>query len=99
MFLMMFLVTILFISFIISESHVIMLLLILEALMLILLTFLFLLLIEINMNPYMFLLILSFSACEAALGLSILVSLMRFHGNDYINSIVSNKWFAKIKYC
>nr|UIX55374.1 NADH dehydrogenase subunit 4L [Eremiaphila sp.] len=29
---------------------------------------------------------LSFSVCEGALGLSILVSMIRTHGNDYFNS-------------
>nr|YP_009441691.1 NADH dehydrogenase subunit 4L [Usechus lacerta]AOY39210.1 NADH dehydrogenase subunit 4L [Usechus lacerta] len=38
-------------------------------------------------NDYFFSMIfLSFSVCEGALGLSILVSLIRTHGNDYFQS-------------
>lgn len=89
-----FLILLLIISFVFNKSHIIVLLLILECIILILLVYLFFILIEITSNPNIFLLILSFRACEAALGLSILVSLMRYYGNDSINTIIRLKWFA-----
>nr|UXC95402.1 NADH dehydrogenase subunit 4L [Megaustenia imperator imperator] len=96
--LLLILVLMLFQSFLMNKHHIIMLLLILESMMLILLSYLFFLLVDVNLNPYMFLLMMTLGTCEAGLGLSVLVSLMRFHGNDYISSISSSKWFAKIKY-
>nr|UPL66059.1 NADH dehydrogenase subunit 4L [Cyrtorhinus sp.] len=44
----------------------------------------------INLYPgdmYMILLYLTFSVCEGVLGLSILVSMIRCHGNDQISSL------------
>nr|YP_010598417.1 NADH dehydrogenase subunit 4L [Deroplatys truncata]UIX55361.1 NADH dehydrogenase subunit 4L [Deroplatys truncata] len=35
---------------------------------------------------YMTMIFLSFAVCEGVLGLSILVSMIRTHGNDYFNS-------------
>nr|UYX62324.1 NADH dehydrogenase subunit 4L [Orthopygia glaucinalis] len=40
----------------------------------------------IENNMYMLMLFLTFSVCEGALGLSILVSMIRTHGNDYFQS-------------
>lgn len=37
----------------------------------------------INYNMYILIVFLVFSVCEGALGLSILVSIIRTHGNDY----------------
>nr|UPM51928.1 NADH dehydrogenase subunit 4L [Lopinga achine] len=37
-------------------------------------------------NMYMLMVFLVFSVCEGALGLSILVSMIRTHGNDYFQS-------------
>nr|QFI35751.1 NADH dehydrogenase subunit 4L [Iphiclides podalirius] len=39
-----------------------------------------------NNNMYMLMIFLLFSVCEGALGLSILVSMIRTHGNDYFQS-------------
>nr|YP_001789011.1 NADH dehydrogenase subunit 4L [Phthonandria atrilineata]ACB20530.1 NADH dehydrogenase subunit 4L [Phthonandria atrilineata] len=51
-------------------------------------TFFFLLfyLLMLNYEMYMLMVFLVFSVCEGALGLSILVSLIRTHGNDYFKS-------------
>nr|YP_010735473.1 NADH dehydrogenase subunit 4L [Deroceras laeve]WEI33064.1 NADH dehydrogenase subunit 4L [Deroceras laeve] len=81
-------------AFIFNSAHIMSLLLLLESMMLILMCFFFFILIELGADPLMFLLMLTLSACEAALGLSILVSLMRFHGNDQLMSISMSKWFA-----
>nr|YP_003934423.1 NADH dehydrogenase subunit 4L [Hipparchia autonoe]ACV92155.1 NADH dehydrogenase subunit 4L [Hipparchia autonoe]QIP53762.1 NADH dehydrogenase subunit 4L [Hipparchia autonoe]UXD78904.1 NADH dehydrogenase subunit 4L [Hipparchia autonoe] len=40
----------------------------------------------IENNMYMLMVFLVFSVCEGALGLSILVSMIRTHGNDYFQS-------------
>nr|YP_010736815.1 NADH dehydrogenase subunit 4L [Macropsis irenae]WEP24689.1 NADH dehydrogenase subunit 4L [Macropsis irenae] len=36
---------------------------------------------------YIYILFMTFFVCEGVLGLSILVNMIRFHGNDYLNSI------------
>nr|YP_011036793.1 NADH dehydrogenase subunit 4L [Macropsidius duuschulus]WRK21475.1 NADH dehydrogenase subunit 4L [Macropsidius duuschulus] len=36
---------------------------------------------------YMYIVFMTFFVCEGVLGLSILVNMIRFHGNDYLNSI------------
>lgn len=81
-------------AFIFNRAHIISLLLLLESIILILICFFFFILIELGADPLIFLLILTLRACEAALGLSILVSLIRFHGNDQLMSISISKWFA-----
>nr|QEH58970.1 NADH dehydrogenase subunit 4L [Rhagovelia sp. XD-2019] len=44
-------------------------------------------------SEYNFLLIfLTFSVCEGVLGLSILVSMIRCHGNDYLMNLSSLMW-------
>nr|ALO76896.1 NADH deshydrogenase subunit 4L [Propalticus sp. PRO01] len=46
--------------------------------------------ISINSLDYFFLMIfLTVSVCEGVLGLSLLVSMIRFHGNDYIMTLNS----------
>nr|YP_010578709.1 NADH dehydrogenase subunit 4L [Mandarinia regalis]UZP46673.1 NADH dehydrogenase subunit 4L [Mandarinia regalis] len=40
----------------------------------------------VEYNMYMLMVFLVFSVCEGALGLSILVSMIRTHGNDYFQS-------------
>nr|WQA11519.1 NADH dehydrogenase subunit 4L [Melanodrymia sp. A LZ-2023] len=44
-----------------------------------------------NSEAYMLLVFLTFAACEASLGLAILVSLIRTHGNDYVHSFSMQK--------
>nr|YP_010467040.1 NADH dehydrogenase subunit 4L [Atkinsoniella zizhongi]UVF28959.1 NADH dehydrogenase subunit 4L [Atkinsoniella zizhongi] len=38
-------------------------------------------------NFYMYVFMMTFYVCEGVLGLSVLVSMIRFHGNDYMNSM------------
>nr|YP_010868527.1 NADH dehydrogenase subunit 4L [Calinaga buddha]WGU20178.1 NADH dehydrogenase subunit 4L [Calinaga buddha] len=62
------------------------LLIVLMSLEFIVLSIFFLLLLYLNMinyNMYMLMVFLVFSVCEGALGVSILVSMIRTHGNDY----------------
>nr|QOV03308.1 NADH dehydrogenase subunit 4L [Phaonia errans] len=72
--------------FVLNRKHLLSMLLSLEY---IVLSLFFLLFIYLNMleNQYFFLsMFLVFSVCEGVLGLSILVSMIRTHGNDYFQS-------------
>lgn len=85
-------IMILLISFSINKKFVLNLLIILEGLILISIVFslYFLGCIE---NKTILILILTFAACEAAIGLSILISFIRIRRNSYIKSLSINSWF------
>nr|ABF51681.1 NADH dehydrogenase subunit 4L [Stomoxys calcitrans]AMH85392.1 NADH dehydrogenase subunit 4L [Stomoxys calcitrans] len=73
-------------TFVSNRKHLLSMLLSLEYIVLSLFFLLF-----IYLNMYMFenffsMMFLTFSVCEGALGLSILVSMIRTHGNDYFQS-------------
>nr|UOU85340.1 NADH dehydrogenase subunit 4L [Pollenia vagabunda] len=73
-------------TFILNRKHLLSMLLSLEYIVLSLFLMLF---IYLNMLSYEFffsMMFLVFSVCEGALGLSILVSMIRTHGNDYFQS-------------
>nr|AMJ17232.1 NADH dehydrogenase subunit 4L [Acraea epaea] len=72
--------------YIFNHKHLLIMMMILEFIVLVLWFFLFLYLSMVNYNMYMLMLFLVFSVCEGALGLSILVSMIRTHGNDYFQS-------------
>nr|YP_009271539.1 NADH dehydrogenase subunit 4L [Hypselodoris festiva]ANX10019.1 NADH dehydrogenase subunit 4L [Hypselodoris festiva] len=80
-------VTVSFFSFSSLNSHILALLISLEALMLSLLVFLFSFSMLFGSSFHIFLILLTFAACEAALGLGLLVSLLRVRGNDYVMSL------------
>nr|YP_009743688.1 NADH dehydrogenase subunit 4L [Notocochlis gualtieriana]QIE12005.1 NADH dehydrogenase subunit 4L [Notocochlis gualtieriana]QNH82289.1 NADH dehydrogenase subunit 4L [Notocochlis sp. HL-2020] len=46
---------------------------------------------NISFNGEMSLILITLGACEASLGLSILVSMIRAQGNDYVSSFSSQK--------
>nr|ARH53944.1 NADH dehydrogenase subunit 4L [Mordellochroa milleri] len=72
-------------SFSIKRKHLLLMLLSLEFIVL----FLFFLLfnyLSLSFDLFFSMVFLSFSVCEGALGISILISLVRTHGNDYFNS-------------
>lgn len=73
-------------AFISNRKHLLSTLLRLEFIVLVLFIFLFFILDVINFELYFSILFLTFSVCEGALGISILVSIIRTHGNDYFNS-------------
>nr|AJJ48406.1 NADH dehydrogenase subunit 4L [Radix sp. MOTU5] len=50
-------------------------------------------------SSFLMLILLTFAACEAALGLSILVSFLRVRGNNFLGSMTSTNWFAKNTSC
>nr|WHL46535.1 NADH dehydrogenase subunit 4L [Phalera grotei] len=83
-FIMMYLVgNLIFVS---KRKHLLIVLLSLEFLVLSIFFFMLIFLMLIEYDMYMLMVFLVFSVCEGALGLSILVSMIRTHGNDYFQS-------------
>nr|BDE56942.1 NADH dehydrogenase subunit 4L [Aquatica lateralis] len=74
------------IVFCIKCSHLLLMLLSLEFIVLSLFLGLGVYMIGLLYESYFMMIFLSLSVCEGALGLSILVSLVRMYGNDYFNS-------------
>ncbi|KAH8244676.1 hypothetical protein KR032_012271, partial [Drosophila birchii] len=72
--------------FVSNRKHLLSILLSLEFIVLILFFILFIYLNILNYETYFRIIFLTFSVCEGALGLSILVSIIRTHGNDYFQS-------------
>lgn len=70
-------------TFISNRKHLLSILLSLEYIVLSLFYLLFIFLNIYNYENFFLLIFLVFSVCEGALGLSILVSIIRTHGNDY----------------
>nr|AND97193.1 NADH dehydrogenase subunit 4L [Statilia sp. FY-2016a] len=69
-----------------KRKHLLVTLLSLEFIVLILFIILYNYLMMMSGELYLTMFFLSFAVCEGALGLSILVSMIRTHGNDYFNS-------------
>nr|QIC20368.1 NADH dehydrogenase subunit 4L [Oreogeton sp. DY-2020] len=74
------------IVFVLFRKHLLSMLLSLEFIVLSLFFMLFIYLNYLNYESFFSMMFLTFSVCEGALGLSILVSLIRTHGNDYFQS-------------
>nr|YP_010240504.1 NADH dehydrogenase subunit 4L [Chlorops oryzae]QTF87845.1 NADH dehydrogenase subunit 4L [Chlorops oryzae] len=72
--------------FISNRKHLLSMLLSLEFIVLIIFFLLFIYLNFMNFEMFFSMVFLTFSVCEGALGLSILVSLIRTHGNDNFKS-------------
>nr|UXL88780.1 NADH dehydrogenase subunit 4L [Bombyx mandarina] len=72
--------------FVSSNKHLLVVLLSLEFIVLSIFFFFLVLLMFIDYDMYMLMVFLVFSVCEGSLGLSILVSMIRSHGNDYFQS-------------
>uniref|UniRef100_A0AB39CC17 NADH-ubiquinone oxidoreductase chain 4L n=1 Tax=Optediceros sp. TaxID=3114356 RepID=A0AB39CC17_9CAEN len=72
-------------------KHLLNILLSLEAVTMSLFIFLFTLMNNISFSGEMALILITLGACEASLGLSILVSMIRMRGNDYVSSFSSQK--------
>nr|YP_010233729.1 NADH dehydrogenase subunit 4L [Papilio thoas]QSZ78085.1 NADH dehydrogenase subunit 4L [Papilio thoas] len=72
--------------FISKHKHLLIILLSLEFIVLSIFFFLIIIFNFLEYNMYMLMIFLLFSVCEGALGLSILVSMIRTHGNDYFQS-------------
>nr|AND95990.1 NADH deshydrogenase subunit 4L [Onthophagus cf. tragus] len=74
------------ISFTMKRKHLLLMLLSLEFIILSLFFNLFLYLSFFDYEYFFSMIFLTMSVCEGALGLGILVSLIRTHGNDYFNT-------------
>nr|WRO39114.1 NADH dehydrogenase subunit 4L [Polyura arja] len=72
--------------FVSKHKHLLIVLMSLEFIVLSIFFLLLLYLMMIYFNLYMLMVFLVFSVCEGALGLSILVSMIRTHGNDYFHN-------------
>nr|ADO60479.1 NADH dehydrogenase subunit 4L [Peploptera acromialis] len=77
------------ISFSVYRKHLLLMLLSLEFLVLSIFIGLFIYLSMIGYDNFFSLIYLTMSVCEASLGLSVLVLMIRSHGNDYILSLSS----------
>nr|YP_010388313.1 NADH dehydrogenase subunit 4L [Blaesoxipha lapidosa]UPO69342.1 NADH dehydrogenase subunit 4L [Blaesoxipha lapidosa] len=69
-----------------NRKHLLSMLLSLEYIVLSLFLLLYIYLSLFNFEGFFSMMFLTFSVCEGALGLSILVSMIRTHGNDYFQS-------------
>nr|AXA45535.1 NADH dehydrogenase subunit 4L [Paederus fuscipes] len=74
-------------SFCLKRKHFLLMLLSLEFIVLSLYLNMFIYLSYFNFEYYFSMIFLTMSVCEGALGLSILVSIIRTHGNDYFQSL------------
>nr|YP_010329833.1 NADH dehydrogenase subunit 4L [Trabala vishnou]AOV63371.1 NADH dehydrogenase subunit 4L [Trabala vishnou guttata]UNP54582.1 NADH dehydrogenase subunit 4L [Trabala vishnou] len=72
--------------FVSKNKHLLIVLLSLEFIVLSIFFFMLIMLSLIENDMYMLMIFLVFSVCEGCLGLSILVSMIRTHGNDYFQS-------------
>nr|YP_010277781.1 NADH dehydrogenase subunit 4L [Cnaphalocrocis patnalis]UHY94322.1 NADH dehydrogenase subunit 4L [Cnaphalocrocis patnalis] len=72
--------------FVSKHKHLLIVLLSLEFIVLSIFFFMIFMFSYIEYDMYMLMVFLVFSVCEGALGLSILVSMIRTHGNDYFQS-------------
>nr|UPL66033.1 NADH dehydrogenase subunit 4L [Calacanthia angulosa] len=75
-----------------THKHLLLTLLSIEFLVLLLFMSFFYFFMSYTFELYFILIFLTFAVCEGALGLSILVSLIRCHGNDNINSLSPLMW-------
>nr|YP_010353851.1 NADH dehydrogenase subunit 4L [Tabanus chrysurus]UOF75845.1 NADH dehydrogenase subunit 4L [Tabanus chrysurus]UYG48398.1 NADH dehydrogenase subunit 4L [Tabanus chrysurus] len=72
--------------FVSNRKHLLSTLLSLEFMVLSLFLLLFIYLSLYNFESFFSMVFLTFSVCEGALGLSVLVSMIRTHGNDYFQT-------------
>nr|AVJ52550.1 NADH dehydrogenase subunit 4L [Scutiphora pedicellata] len=80
------------IAFCSYRSHLLLVLLSLEFMVLSVFYMMILLMMMYGYELYFSLIFLVFSVCEGALGLSILVKMVRSHGNDYLMSVSILSW-------
>nr|UPL65321.1 NADH dehydrogenase subunit 4L [Opistholeptus burmanus] len=78
--------------FCINNNHLLINLLTLEYLVLLVFMLMYFNLLMFGMELYFMIIFLIFSVCEGALGLGILVNMIRSHGNDYLSSFSLLSW-------
>nr|YP_010414489.1 NADH dehydrogenase subunit 4L [Nepsalus decorosus]URT60642.1 NADH dehydrogenase subunit 4L [Nepsalus decorosus] len=74
-------------SYVLKRKHLLSMLLSLEFIVLSLFFLLIMSLMYFNFEFFFSMIFLTFSVCEGSLGLSVLVSMVRTHGNDYFQSL------------
>nr|UPL65594.1 NADH dehydrogenase subunit 4L [Leptocoris augur] len=79
-------------TFSLARKHMLMTLFSLEFLVLVLFLYLFFFLIHFGFELFMLLIYLVFAVCEGALGLGVLVNMVRSHGNDLLSSMSTLSW-------
>nr|BBA10169.1 NADH dehydrogenase subunit 4L [Stereophaedusa tryoni miyakejimana]BBA10598.1 NADH dehydrogenase subunit 4L [Stereophaedusa tryoni tryoni] len=87
-FFLLFLMVLLVVFLFNTKIHYMRAILILEALMLTALLISFFILSLLHGEPFLFLLVLTFAVCEAALGLSLLLTYIKATGSDMINNVL-----------
>nr|YP_010570566.1 NADH dehydrogenase subunit 4L [Palomena angulosa]UZG89990.1 NADH dehydrogenase subunit 4L [Palomena angulosa] len=75
-----------------TRKHLLLSLLSLEFMVLCVFLFMFMMMMNYGYELYFSMIFLVFTVCEGALGLSILVSLVRSQGNDYLLSMSLLSW-------
>nr|APX40066.1 NADH dehydrogenase subunit 4L [Neocrepidodera brevicollis] len=76
-------------SFLFNRKHLLLMLLSLEFIVIILYLGMFIYLSMLNYEYFFMMIFLTMSVCESALGLSILILMVRLYGNDYIMTFSS----------
>nr|UFK32264.1 NADH dehydrogenase subunit 4L [Eurhadina dongwolensis] len=74
-------------SLILIRKHILLCLISLEFVVLSLLMLIMLFCMTINYSFYLYLIMMTFYVCEGVLGLSVLVYMIRCHGNDFLSSM------------
>nr|AFN27601.1 NADH dehydrogenase subunit 4L [Diadromus collaris] len=84
----------LFICFMFSFyfKHLLLTIISLEFMVILLIFNMFYIFMLVEMNMYLIILFMTLTVCEGALSLSLIVLMVRFYGNDYINSLMILKW-------
>nr|UPL65581.1 NADH dehydrogenase subunit 4L [Dicranocephalus alticolus] len=80
------------IAFSMSHKHLLLALFSLEFLVLVLFLSFFIFLLKFGFEMYFIMIFLTFSVCEGALGLGVLVNMIRSCGNDYLSSLSVLSW-------
>nr|YP_011032075.1 NADH dehydrogenase subunit 4L [Carinata recurvata]WRH31305.1 NADH dehydrogenase subunit 4L [Carinata recurvata] len=75
------------ISMIFIRKHILLVLISLEFIVLLILLISVIFCLKSEFSFYVYLLFMTLFVCEAVLGLSLLVNMIRCHGNDYLNSM------------
>nr|YP_010610898.1 NADH dehydrogenase subunit 4L [Podulmorinus opacus]WAP91719.1 NADH dehydrogenase subunit 4L [Podulmorinus opacus] len=74
-------------SLVLIRKHILLCLLSLEFIILSLLYLILIYCLLFKYSMYIYLFFMTFYVCEGVLGLSVLVCMIRSHGNDYLNSM------------
>nr|QZZ18278.1 NADH dehydrogenase subunit 4L [Elbelus tripunctatus] len=74
-------------SFVLIRKHILSCLISIEMIVLSLLMMVLFYCLMFDYSLYLYLFMMTFYVCEGVLGLSVLVHMIRCHGNDYINSL------------